>query len=742
MSSSLNSSRVIICLKDKSNANVSKCGRVDVLPDNTLTIQRPKLTPKVFGPFQKILDKDINYRRVFYEVAKIHVDESFNGIKSYVISYGFSSSGKTDTLFGSDVKELGGILRETLEYISEKKCQDIGNTVDFYFSVFEICGDKIFDLLSDERKEVSIISDDDNKLVVKEPVVLPMLDLGDASCTIRGALNRRGLASNNDYEVVSRSHVIVKLRVVTKNKRGIINYGEVVFVDLSSTNFLVDPTDKQMSSEIKFARMGYISLNLLLGKILKNPQPSQSFRESILTRILRPALSGTYASSMVFIVTTDYVSPDANQSLEIADKYRRLKCCPRKESLVSLKVRRNIRNIRVPSSHIEEVEMVELTPVNYESTNSIQMLHREIEENKEQLNKYMDMLGKLEFDLQESSETCNERSLQRDFHLKEKHEMANRLTKVNQENLELKSTVDKLENEIGNLVGRLNTLKETCSKYFDKLEKSRSRGISLLSKDSSFNKAHEEMNNCLVGNIKDLECSYLEIKELSSDLTDKQKILLKELGDQYSEGRVNFKQVENSLQEYINQLNDNFNGIEQSIRERLPVEIKNELYDKVDKVFNELLITVERNKDSCALHGNECFACIDKITEDEHKTVAKFFSNYKDCLLQEIRHIKEITSANDEYNMQLETAKNSIDELQKMLGDIDVVQVPSVDLEKLSFPPKEKIEINGNSDLHPPPRFTKTERPDLISEMSSVARKLMGNDYYNLLQGEENKENF
>uniref|UniRef100_A0A0K0F857 Kinesin motor domain-containing protein n=1 Tax=Strongyloides venezuelensis TaxID=75913 RepID=A0A0K0F857_STRVS len=742
MSSSVNSSRVVIYLKDKSNANLSKCGKVDVLPDNTLTVQRPKLTPKVFGPFQKILDKDISYRRVFYEVAKVHVDESFNGIKSYIISYGFSSSGKTDTLFGSDIKELSGILRETLEYINEKKCQDIGNTVDFYFSVFEICGDKIFDLLSDERKEVSIISDDDNKLVVKEPVVLPMLDLGDTSCTIRGALNRRSLASNTDFEIVSRSHVIVKLRIVTKNKRGIINYGEVVFVDLSSTNFIVDPTDKQMSSEIKFARMGYISLNLLLGKILKNPQPSQSFRESILTRMLRPALSGAYASSMVFTVTTDYVSADANQSLEIADKYRRLKCCPRKESLVSLKVRRNVRNIRVPSSHIEEVKMIELTPVNYESTSNIQMLHREIEGNKEQLNKYMDMLGKLEFDLQESSETCSERNLQREFYLKEKNEMANRLTKVNQENLELKSKVDKLGNEIKNLVIRLNTLKETCSKYFDKLEKSRSRGISLLSKDSSFNKAHEEMNSCLVGNIKDLECSYLEIKELSSNLTDKQKILMKELGDQYSQGRVNFKQVENSLKEYSSRLNDNFNGIEQSIKERLFVEVKNELYDKVDEVFNELLVAVEKNKDSCALHGSECFACIDRITEDEHKKITKFFSNYKDCLLQEICDIKEITSANSKYDTEMETAKNSIDELKKILGEIDVVQVPSVDLTKLSLPIKGKIEVCGNSDIHSPPKFTKTEKPDLINEVSSVTRKLMGNDYYNLLQGEENKENF
>ncbi|CEF67161.1 Kinesin, motor domain and P-loop containing nucleoside triphosphate hydrolase domain-containing protein [Strongyloides ratti] len=741
MSSSVNSAKVIICLKNKHNGNVTKKGKVEALTDNTLKVHRPKLGPQTFGPFNKIFDDDVNHQRIFYEAVKIHADEGFNGIKSFIISYGFSSSGKTDLMFGSDIKELGGILRETLEYISKKKNQDIGSCVDFYYSVFEICGDKIFDLLSDERKEISIVSDDGNKLVVKDSVVLPLLDIKTSCSSIRNALNRKSLASNVDFEIVARSHVLVKLKIVTKNKCGVINYGELVFLDLSSTNLIMDLQDKSINLEIKAVKMGYVSLNTLLEKILKNPLPSQSFRESMLTRILRPALSGAYTSSMVFTVTMDHVPQDALQSLDIADKYRRLKCCSLKESLISLEVRRNIKNIRIPLCDVKEIELIGLVPTNTKSKEDIQTLHREIEKNKKQYEIYTDMLSKIEIDYEESSKICNEKSIQHDYYLKEKKDAINQLTKINCDNCELKSKVDKLKIEIASLLTKLSVLQETFGKYFDKLEKIKNNGLCLLDKNSFLDNAHTEMNDNLSYKVKDLEDNYLQTQVLSKELINKQEVFMKELDDQYRQDKNNFRQVEIALQSYCGKLNEYSKEFELSVKGRLPPDVRNELYDKVSKLRDVLLVTIEEARNKCEIKENECFTNIEKIIKDEKEKVINLFTDYKESLLQEFSNTQEAISACNTYGTKVELIGRDIDDVKKILEEVNSVKVPTIDMTSLNLPPKEECIVDENAISNSSPRLSTLEKPHIVNEVSYITKKILGENYHNRIQDEENKEN-
>uniref|UniRef100_A0AAF5DFB9 Kinesin motor domain-containing protein n=1 Tax=Strongyloides stercoralis TaxID=6248 RepID=A0AAF5DFB9_STRER len=744
--SSLNSARVIVCIRDKNNVDTDKCERVDVLPDNTLKVRRLKVpsiknTSKVYGPFNRILDSNVNYQRIFYEAVKVHVDEGFNGIKSFVLSYGFSNSRKNDILFGSDPKELSGVFKETLEYINLKKSQNVGSNVDLCFSVFELCGDKIFDLLSDFRKEISIVSDDDNKLVLRDPVVLPMPDLKTVCNTICDALNKKSYASNTNFEVVPRSHVLVKLNIVTKSKSGVINYGEIVFVNLSYEKLIMNPQDKQFNSEIKAAKLGYVSLHACLEQILKNPQLSQSFRDSTLTRILRPALSGSYTSSMIFTVTTENVPSDATQALDIADKYRRLKCCSHKESLVSLEVRRKTKNIWIPLCDIKEAETMGFVSINTESRNSIQTFHQEIEENKKRLQECTDVLSKIEIDLEESFKICNEKNLQRDSCIKAKHDAINDLAKINCENCELKSKVDKLKVEIANLLDKRAILEETCSKYFDKLEKSKSKGICLLEKSSSLDKARTEMNDFLSSQVKDMENNNLKVQNMIKDLMNKHKIFIKELDDQNCQDKNNFQQIEIVLKNYGDKLDVYSNEIQRCIKDRLPVDVRNELHDKLTRVYNELLVAIEKARKTCEAHGEKCFSCIEKIIEEERKKIVNFFSDYKECLLKEISNTQEAISTNDKCTMEIEVAQKDINDVKKILEEVNSIETPSIDLTLLNPPSSKEYVVDENAIPEDLPKFSPSEKPTVINEILSVTKKIFGSDHRNTLQDEGNKEN-
>ncbi|KAK4052258.1 Kinesin-like protein kip2 [Microbotryomycetes sp. JL221] len=243
------------------------------------------------------------------------VRATMNGFNGTVFAYGQTASGKTHTMMGSDV-EPGIIplaIDEVFKFIHQ---QDIDREFSLRVSFLEIYNETIRDLLATTTptttKSLEVVGEDgivkglEEKPVSMPSEVLNLLRQGDV---------RRRVGATDWNERSSRSHsvFVVTIESMRKDGQGLARVSKLNLIDLAGSESATGQDERR--KEGAYINKSLLTLSTVISKLSEarpnGPIQHIPYRDSKLTRLLQPALSG---KSRIAIVCT--ISPDEQQSTE------------------------------------------------------------------------------------------------------------------------------------------------------------------------------------------------------------------------------------------------------------------------------------------------------------------------------------------------------------------------------------------------------------------------------------------
>lgn len=322
-------------------------------------------------PVDKPVENKEVYRKACSGVVEQFLSEGHNGT---IFAYGMTGSGKTYSMKGE--KEDPGIAKLVVDDIFETMREEPGKRRQVYISYLEIYNERLFDLLEPSNSSILKIRDDPQcgtKIVgISTPAVVSKEQL--LHFLKKGDVNRKTSVTDFNNRS-SRSHSIIQIKLDTTD---LIHNTET-----SSTLSLCDLAGSEKGSNtIERRKEGaYINKSLLalstvihkLSLLCSNVSSPGSFtehipyRDSKLTRLLQPALSG---SSLVLILCTVNLGnvTGVGGAMNISETYSTLRFAARAKDVVV-----NIKNTK--KSNVND----------YDSVKQIQELKRIIESQRSEI---------------------------------------------------------------------------------------------------------------------------------------------------------------------------------------------------------------------------------------------------------------------------------------------------------------------------------------------------------------------
>ncbi|RLN78109.1 hypothetical protein BBJ28_00010517 [Nothophytophthora sp. Chile5] len=312
--------------------------------------------------FDRVFMGDATQEDVFTAMEP-SVQACLQGFNATVFAYGQTGTGKTHTLFGSEldvsnsskagseaVAEIGeddslsavksswGIVPRTLSYLLDQavalKKDNI--QVDLQCSFLQIYNDRLFDLLTDRMRQ--------KPLLIREQ---PTLD-GTTSVSVQGLSSERITTFASAMQTIqrghtnrcvreteanlssSRSHAIVQIHVVTErlgaNGAGrLIRKARLNLVDLAGSEKW--NTDLEMedarSQELKNINTSLSALGNCIAALTEVGRRHIPYRDSTLTRVLQDSFGGNTQSCLIATVSaTQRASEETIRTLHFADRAR------------------------------------------------------------------------------------------------------------------------------------------------------------------------------------------------------------------------------------------------------------------------------------------------------------------------------------------------------------------------------------------------------------------------------------
>lgn len=276
------------------------------LQDNVVSLTYPRDTTRDFC-FDGVFHERTSESQVFEQSAKPLVLSVLSGYSGTLFVYGQTGTGKTHTM--GLLKKLGpksdGIVPRSVRLLLEKLPS--GSTASLSF--LQIYMENIYDLLSVESKPLSLREDPSGEVFVQDLVQVRLQDPSQALALLNTGLSNRIMGSQNVNQTSSRSHIVLTLSVATQSSAA-----RLTLVDLAGS----ERVRKTSSTGLRLDEAKFINASLsTLGKVI-NSLVSQSashvpYRDSKLTRVLKPSLSG--GAKMVLIATVGPAYANGGESL-------------------------------------------------------------------------------------------------------------------------------------------------------------------------------------------------------------------------------------------------------------------------------------------------------------------------------------------------------------------------------------------------------------------------------------------
>ncbi|KAI5202169.1 hypothetical protein AUEXF2481DRAFT_32245 [Aureobasidium subglaciale EXF-2481] len=260
--------------------------------------------------------------RVYESAAKRLVRRVMEGYHGTVFAYGMTGTGKTFSMQGTAMSPgvIPLAITDIFSYIRQNPAREFLLRVSY----LEIYNEKIYDLLNPDSNEEIKLREDPRRGVYATPLKEEIVQSPNQLLRViaRGDQQRR-VAGTQFNARSSRSHAVVQIVVesrersaapVDDSRRDKLLPGSV----LVSTLSLIDLAGSEKAAESKERRTegGHINKSLLtLGTVIarlsgdkelaEKDQKHLPYRDSKLTRLLQPALSG---NSLVSILCTVQLS--------------------------------------------------------------------------------------------------------------------------------------------------------------------------------------------------------------------------------------------------------------------------------------------------------------------------------------------------------------------------------------------------------------------------------------------------
>jgi hypothetical protein len=246
------------------------------------------------------------------------VTAAFTGQNVTVMAYGQTGSGKTHSMLGTDSDK--GFIPRAAETLLKLTAAHAGATLRG--SCIEIYNETVRDLINVERE---VVVSDVGTTVHVDRSSMAITSLADFIALSARAENNRRYAGTDMNERSSRSHTILSFETILSNGlRSTIN-----FVDLAGS----ECTAKSNTAGQQLREGNFINKSLLaLGNVVDAIVDGRShvpYRESKLTRVLRPCLGGKSLAYILACVnpSSDNVS-ETTAALRFAQRSMRIKNDP------------------------------------------------------------------------------------------------------------------------------------------------------------------------------------------------------------------------------------------------------------------------------------------------------------------------------------------------------------------------------------------------------------------------------
>ncbi|KAL7519200.1 hypothetical protein ACHAWX_003989 [Stephanocyclus meneghinianus] len=286
-----------------------------------------------------------------------------DGINGTIFTYGQTCSGKTFTMQGTGQNGVDGIIQlaakdifETIKQSAES-CLSHNSESTVKVSYVEIYNEELRDLLTDNKRKstptsLNIREDKRGTITVENLKEVAVRSLDQLMEVFRVGEANKSIGSTKMNDRSSRSHAILK---ITIEKKTTINTRDD-FIEDKENNMLASPNNKTASFVVKTSSSlnlvdlagsesvrltgatgmqkkegGMINQSLLtLSKVLmslgqKNPG-HVNYRDSKLTRILKPSLSGNARMAVICCISpSDKFIEETRSTLQFATRAKLVK---------------------------------------------------------------------------------------------------------------------------------------------------------------------------------------------------------------------------------------------------------------------------------------------------------------------------------------------------------------------------------------------------------------------------------
>ncbi|CAM9112949.1 unnamed protein product, partial [Ectocarpus fasciculatus] len=255
--------------------------------------------------FDKAFGPHTSQETIFEEVSEF-VQSALDGYNVCLFSYGQTGSGKTHTMQGSGEGAMRGIIPRAMQQVAVYKTEleEKGWEYEMEASFVEIYNESIKDLLREETVDMKhdIKKDAQGNTYVSDVTMIPV-DLNNSdqmNGIMQLAAKHRSVGQTAMNERSSRSHSVFTLHLKASNaSQNICLKGMLNLVDLAGSERL----DRSQATGDRLKET--VAINKSLSALtdvfvaIGNKAPHVPYRNSKLTHLLQPALSGDGKTLMV-----------------------------------------------------------------------------------------------------------------------------------------------------------------------------------------------------------------------------------------------------------------------------------------------------------------------------------------------------------------------------------------------------------------------------------------------------------
>lgn len=379
--------------QDKRAWKIEKMGSMDTL------IQKGyarKVEGRTVFHFDQVFDEDIKTPLLYKSIARPMVREFLNGKHASIFTYGQTGSGKTFTIQGDGMIGSGqaGIIQLVLSDLFRFTRKGEARKRDFEVKVsyFEIYNEKIRDLLSDDTRRTPSAKMHEmpsGALNVEEEVKIRTNAFGETVVNVvqkkvssvdealeflvKGNAHRT-VASTDMNEHSSRSHSVFRLTVESRDvsEQDSLRVSDFNLVDLAGSESLKatngSRTQQREGAMINKSLLALTTVIQSLSQPVKNRPQHINYRDSKLTRILHPHLSGNAEMAILCCVSPSKTFVEETRStLKFATRAKLVQMKPKINEVMDdratirmlqnelLDVRRQLAELRSPGQAQEPV---------------------------------------------------------------------------------------------------------------------------------------------------------------------------------------------------------------------------------------------------------------------------------------------------------------------------------------------------------------------------------------------------